>query len=84
MTEAGKAKVLRGLRAQEAKLQDALRKVQGTISILGKAPKGVRASASGRRMTAAGREAISRAAKARWAAYRAAKAKPTRKKAARR
>ncbi len=64
--------VIRALRQRESELRRELDTIQNTLRSLGGLGKiGGRAPGAKRRLSAAGRAAISRAAKRRWAHYRA-------------
>jgi hypothetical protein len=64
--------VAKALRKRESELQRELDTIQQTLRSLGALGKGSgRATGARRRLSAEGRAAISRAAKRRWAAYRA-------------
>jgi hypothetical protein len=72
-------KAVTELRRERSRLEAELQRIDTAIAALGRA-KGARRAANGksprpRKMSAAGRAAISRAAKKRWAQYRAARRK---------
>jgi hypothetical protein len=68
-------KVISSLRQERSVIEQKLTQLQSTIDRLVALQKS-KAPASGRQLSSAGREAISRAAKKRWAEYRRAKARP--------
>ena len=68
-------KVISGLRQERSVIEQKLTQLQSTIDRLVAVQKSKAAAASGRQLSSAGRDAISRAAKKRWAEYRRSKSR---------
>jgi prefoldin subunit 5 len=70
-------KAITSLKQEQSEIEQRLTQLQSTIDRLNALSKGgdKTAQSSGRQLSSAGREAISRAAKKRWAQYRRAKAR---------
>jgi hypothetical protein len=89
MLSGGCMDIIKALQREEAKLEKNVKNavkhlgiVRATMKFFGGSAKPRLAGRKKRRMSAAGRLAISKATKARWAKFHAAKAKPRRKMSA--